>query len=46
VVSDWVPGQGILDVGTKALGREGNPDKGYGGIAGQTAVSFGSGARR
>ena len=38
VVSDWVPGQAILDVGTKALGREGNPEKGYGGIAGAKAV--------
>ena len=38
VVSDWVPGQLILDVGTKALGREGNPDKGYGGIAGSKAI--------
>ena len=38
VVSDWVPGQAILDVGTKALGREGNLDKGYGGIAGTRAV--------
>lgn len=38
VVSDWVPGQVILDVGTKALGREGNPQKGYGGIAGTKAV--------
>lgn len=38
VVSDWVPDQVILDVGTKALGREGNPDKGYGGVAGSTAV--------
>jgi D-serine deaminase-like pyridoxal phosphate-dependent protein len=38
VVSDWVPDQVILDVGTKALGREGNPDKGYGGIAGKKAV--------
>ncbi len=27
VVSDWVPDQVILDVGTKALGREGNPEK-------------------
>ena len=35
VVSDWVPDQVILDVGTKALGREGNPERGYGGIAGQ-----------
>ena len=26
VVSDWVPDQVILDVGTKALGREGNPE--------------------
>ena len=32
VVSDWVPDQVILDVGTKALGREGNPDKGYGAL--------------
>ena len=31
VVSDWVPGQVILDVGTKALGREGTPEIGYGG---------------
>jgi D-serine deaminase-like pyridoxal phosphate-dependent protein len=38
VVSDWVPDQVILDVGTKALGREGNPEKGYGGIAGKNAV--------
>jgi D-serine deaminase-like pyridoxal phosphate-dependent protein len=38
VVSDWVPGQVILDVGTKAMGREGNPEKGYGGIAGRKAV--------
>jgi len=38
VVSDWVPDQAILDVGTKALGREGNPEKGYGGIAGSKAV--------
>jgi len=38
VVSDWVPDQVILDVGTKALGREGNPEKGYGGIAGRKAV--------
>lgn len=37
-VSDWVPGQAILDVGTKALGREGNPEKGYGGVAGRTSV--------
>ena len=38
VVSDWVPDQVILDVGTKALGREGSPERGYGGIAGQKAV--------
>ena len=38
VVSDWVPDQVILDVGTKALGREGNPERGYGGIAGKKAV--------
>jgi D-serine deaminase-like pyridoxal phosphate-dependent protein len=38
VVSDWVPEQVILDVGTKALGREGNPERGYGGIAGKKAV--------
>ena len=38
VVSDWVPDQVILDVGTKALGREGNPEKGYGGVAGAKAV--------
>jgi D-serine deaminase-like pyridoxal phosphate-dependent protein len=38
VVSDWVPDQVILDVGTKALGREGNPERGYGGIAGSKTV--------
>jgi D-serine deaminase-like pyridoxal phosphate-dependent protein len=38
VVSDWVPDQVILDVGTKALGREGSPELGYGGIAGKRAV--------
>lgn len=38
VVSDWVAGQVILDVGTKALGREGNPERGYGGVAGRGAV--------
>ncbi|RHW27023.1 amino-acid racemase [Nocardioides immobilis] len=38
VVSDWVPDQAILDVGTKAMGREGNPEIGYGGIAGKKAV--------
>jgi D-serine deaminase-like pyridoxal phosphate-dependent protein len=38
VVSDWVPGQVILDIGTKALGREGSPEIGYGAVAGTTAV--------
>lgn len=38
VVSDWVPGQVILDVGTKVLGREGSPERGYGGISGTQAV--------
>lgn len=38
VVSDWVPDQVMLDVGTKALGREGTPEIGYGGIAGTAAV--------
>ncbi|WP_107467824.1 alanine racemase, partial [Streptomyces sp. MA5143a] len=38
VVSDWVPGQVILDVGNKALSKEGSPEIGYGGIAGTTAV--------
>ncbi|MEJ1193507.1 alanine racemase [Pseudarthrobacter sp. CCNWLW207] len=38
VVSDWIPDQVILDIGTKALGREGSPERGYGGIAGTTAV--------
>ena len=38
VVSDWVPDQVILDVGTKALSREGSPERGYGGVAGRTAV--------
>jgi D-serine deaminase-like pyridoxal phosphate-dependent protein len=38
VVSDWVPDQVILDVGTKALGREGSPERGYGGVAGTKAV--------
>ena len=28
VVSDWVPDQAILDVGTKALGREGTLERG------------------
>jgi D-serine deaminase-like pyridoxal phosphate-dependent protein len=30
VVSDTMPGHVIVDTGTKALGREGNPQKGYG----------------
>lgn len=34
VVSDWIPDQVIVDVGTKALGREGNQERGYGGIVG------------
>ena len=38
VVSDWVPDQVLMDIGTKALGREGNPEIGYGGIAGTAAV--------
>jgi D-serine deaminase-like pyridoxal phosphate-dependent protein len=38
VVSDWVPDQVILDAGTKALGREGSPERGYGGVAGTKAV--------
>jgi D-serine deaminase-like pyridoxal phosphate-dependent protein len=38
VVSNWVPDQVILDVGTKALGREGSAERGYGGIAGKKAV--------
>lgn len=38
VVSDWVPDQVILDVGTKALGREGSAERGYGGVAGTRAV--------
>ncbi|MDW8808802.1 alanine racemase [Streptomyces scabiei] len=38
VVSDWVPDQVILDVGNKALSKEGNPEIGYGGIAGTKAV--------
>jgi D-serine deaminase-like pyridoxal phosphate-dependent protein len=38
VVSDWVPDQVILDVGTKALSREGSPERGYGGVAGSRAV--------
>jgi len=38
VVSDQVPGQVILDTGTKAIGREGTPELGYSGIAGTNAV--------
>jgi D-serine deaminase-like pyridoxal phosphate-dependent protein len=38
VVSEWVPDQVILDVGTKALSREGSPERGYGGVAGTKAV--------
>ena len=38
VVSDWVPDQVILDVGTKALGREGSLERGYGGVAGTDEV--------
>ena len=38
VVSDWVPDQVILDVGTKALSREGNAEIGYGSVAGTQAV--------
>lgn len=36
VVSDTMPDHVIVDVGTKALGREGNPDKGYGRALGVT----------
>ncbi|WP_083751533.1 alanine racemase [Saccharothrix sp. ALI-22-I] len=38
VVSEWVPDQVILDVGTKALSREGSVERGYGGVAGTKAV--------
>ncbi|MFC0112126.1 hypothetical protein [Kibdelosporangium aridum] len=38
VVSDWIPGQVILDAGTKALGREGSLELGYGAVAGTKAV--------
>jgi D-serine deaminase-like pyridoxal phosphate-dependent protein len=38
VVSDWVPDQVMLDVGTKAIGREGTPEIGYSGIAGTNVV--------
>lgn len=37
VVSDWVPGQVILDAGSKALSREGDLDRGYGRVAGTKA---------
>ena len=38
VVSDWVADQVILDVGTKAISREGSPERGYGGVPGTSAV--------
>lgn len=38
VVSEWVADQVILDVGTKAIGREGSPERGYGGVPGTNAV--------
>lgn len=38
VVSDQVPGQVILDIGTKAIGREGSSEIGFGAIAGTSAV--------
>ncbi|MFC9351861.1 alanine racemase [Arthrobacter sp. NPDC057013] len=38
VVSDWVPDQVILDIGTKAISREGSPEIGYGAIPGTAAV--------
>jgi D-serine deaminase-like pyridoxal phosphate-dependent protein len=38
VVSDWFPDQVILDAGSKALGREGSPERGYGAVAGTKAV--------
>ncbi|RAS64826.1 D-serine deaminase-like pyridoxal phosphate-dependent protein [Lentzea atacamensis] len=38
VVSDWFPDQVIVDTGTKALSREGSPERGYGGVAGTKAV--------
>ncbi|TDE88592.1 amino-acid racemase [Occultella glacieicola] len=34
VVSTAVPGQVVLDVGSKALGREGSPERGYGWVPG------------
>ena len=38
VVSDWFTDQVILDVGTKALSREGSVERGFGGVPGTTAV--------
>lgn len=38
VVSSWVPDQVILDVGSKALSREGSPEIGYGAVAGTSAI--------
>ncbi|MFJ5700356.1 alanine racemase [Arthrobacter sp. NPDC093139] len=38
VVSDWVPDQVILDVGTKAISREGSPEIGYGAVPGTSAI--------
>lgn len=38
VVSDWIPDQVILDLGSKALSREGSPEIGYGAVPGTTAV--------
>ncbi|MGP0221373.1 MULTISPECIES: alanine racemase [unclassified Paenarthrobacter] len=38
VVSDWVPDQVILDVGTKALSREGNAEIGFGAVPGTQAI--------
>ncbi|WP_166983647.1 alanine racemase [Paramicrobacterium fandaimingii] len=34
VVSAQEPGRAILDVGSKAIGREGDPDRGFGVVAG------------
>ena len=38
VVSDWVADQVILDVGTKAISREGSAERGYGRVPGTDAV--------
>jgi D-serine deaminase-like pyridoxal phosphate-dependent protein len=38
VVSDWVPDQVILDIGTKAISREGSPEIGYGAVPGTSAI--------